>query len=527
MIVIQWVMMPTVTISTISNGDTGSFTFSGNNGIGVQTITTTTNGVPVSGATTTLTTASVSTTITETIPANYKLMSIDCTGLGTSGTATNDLANGTVTLDAAATASGADINCTFTNQKWANLTLAKTWNNGIINDAVTISSSGFSNNATVSSTSTRNNTTTGTSIEVTPGETGTITESFDTGSAANYNSVLSCSGNSIPLSGNQLTISSTDTNVLCTETNTLLPATISVSKSANPVSNTAIVGGASIDYTIQAVISRAASTSDLVLTDTLSNNQTLGSLPSGCTASGQIITCTVPANSTPGTYIFTYPATVNQNASGSVSNEVTPSSSDSFTCTNCSTMHPISTSVITVSKYSVPASGTAVTVGENITYTLQAVIGTSSNTTDLVLTDTLSNNQTLGALPSGCTASGQIITCTVPANSTPGTYIFTYPATVNQNASGSVSNNVTPSGGGSSNCVNCSTTHPLRPENDNDLTLNITSDSKNFSLPGITIIYNYRVTNNGSSVLYIMSISLTSITGQLIVLKQQYLPGSP
>jgi hypothetical protein len=45
----------------------------------------------------------------------YTLASISCTGLGSGGTQTNDLLTRTVTLDAAATAAGAAIACTFTN----------------------------------------------------------------------------------------------------------------------------------------------------------------------------------------------------------------------------------------------------------------------------------------------------------------------------------------------------------------------------------------------------------------------------
>ena len=108
--------LPTVTLTKISNGAVGGFTFNGDNGFGAaQTITTVTSGVGVAGATRTLTAASTITTITETIPGGYFLTAVSCSGLGSGGTATPNLSTGALVLDAAATAAGSNIACTFTN----------------------------------------------------------------------------------------------------------------------------------------------------------------------------------------------------------------------------------------------------------------------------------------------------------------------------------------------------------------------------------------------------------------------------
>ena len=107
---------PTVTLTKVSNAGVGSFTFTGSNGFASQTITTTTSGAGAAGATQTLAAAGVSTTITEsTPPAGFALTAITCSGMGTGGTATGNLATRTVTLDAAATSAGSAIACTFTN----------------------------------------------------------------------------------------------------------------------------------------------------------------------------------------------------------------------------------------------------------------------------------------------------------------------------------------------------------------------------------------------------------------------------
>ena len=118
--------LPTVTLTKISNGGVGAFTFTGTNGWTSQTITTAIAGTGVAGAKQTLTAIGTSTDITESIPTGYKVTAISCTGLGAGGTATPNLVLGKITLDAAATAAGANIACTFTNAKLAKLTIKKT-----------------------------------------------------------------------------------------------------------------------------------------------------------------------------------------------------------------------------------------------------------------------------------------------------------------------------------------------------------------------------------------------------------------
>lgn len=117
--------LPKITLTKVSNGGVGAFSFTGNNGFAPQTITTVTAGTGVAGTVQTLTTIGAATTITETIPSGYLLTAINCTGLGT-GTATNNLAAGSVTLNAAAIVAGANIACTFTNTKQPLLRINKT-----------------------------------------------------------------------------------------------------------------------------------------------------------------------------------------------------------------------------------------------------------------------------------------------------------------------------------------------------------------------------------------------------------------
>jgi uncharacterized repeat protein (TIGR01451 family) len=99
--------------TTVNN--IGTFSFSSPNlSTSPVSITTTVPGTPVAGAVIPLVNFSTSTVITEAAVAGFAATNITCTGIG-AGTATPNLGARTVTLNAAATAPGNDIICTYTN----------------------------------------------------------------------------------------------------------------------------------------------------------------------------------------------------------------------------------------------------------------------------------------------------------------------------------------------------------------------------------------------------------------------------
>jgi large repetitive protein len=83
---------------------------------------------------------------------------------------------------------------------------------------------------------------------------------------------------------------------------------VTVNKSADPVSGTAVTAGQTINYTLSVEVSDSATTDAVVLTDTLGAGLTLdaGSLPIECGAVGQVVTCTLASGSLPGSYTFEY-----------------------------------------------------------------------------------------------------------------------------------------------------------------------------------------------------------------------------
>ena len=236
----------------------------------------------------------------------------------------------------------------------------------------------------------------------------------------------------------------------CTTTHQIVAAAVTVAKSSNPASGTTVDPGDTIDYTLTVTVANSATTGDVTLTDTLSAGQTLGAMPAGCSAAGQVVTCVLAAGALPSgsPYTFVYSATVNANATGSIGNNVVPSGPDNPSCVPgaCTTTHPIIATGVTVAKSSNPASGTTVNPGDTINYTLTVTVANSATTAAVTLTDTVSAGQTLGALPAGCSAAGQVVTCVLAAGALPGSYTFAYPTTVNANATGSIGNNVVPSG---------------------------------------------------------------------------------
>src|SRR5690606_18106891 len=171
---------------------------------------------------------------------------------------------------------------------------------------------------------------------------------------------------------------------------------------------------------------------------------------------GQVVTCTLPAGSAIGIHSFVYTATVDADAETSVGNSVVPGDG---ACGTCTTQNPVDP-VITVDKSVDVGDGTAVSVGDTLTYTLTVTVANAATTADEVLVDTLGDGLTPGAMPAGCVAAGQTITCTLAAGAPIGTHAFTYTATVDADADTSVGNSVVP---GNGHCGTCNTDSPDEP----------------------------------------------------------------
>lgn len=122
--------LPTITVSKQSNGGTGSFSFSGTNGIDSFSLDTTAANPQIS-ATYPVTAASTETVITEALPSGWSLSSASCTD-GT--TVFGTLSGGTLTIPATALGFGKNLACTFTNNRnQTQLTLVKSASSPTVN----------------------------------------------------------------------------------------------------------------------------------------------------------------------------------------------------------------------------------------------------------------------------------------------------------------------------------------------------------------------------------------------------------
>jgi uncharacterized repeat protein (TIGR01451 family) len=221
----------TVTLRKVTIGNVGTFGFTGDNGIAAQSITTTVAGTPVAAAVQTLSAPGVVTTLTEDpLPAKYILKSIACTGLGAGGTATPDLPNRKVVLNAAATVVGSNIVCTFTNDYTPRVQIVKVTTGGTGSNLFNFALSGLSaatDAITVVGAASASGAAT---LTGTVGQGVTITEASPAGWPANPVAASCVDANSATpaatfgtLAGNQLSIPAANlvggANITCTFTN--------------------------------------------------------------------------------------------------------------------------------------------------------------------------------------------------------------------------------------------------------------------------------------------------------------------
>ncbi len=114
------VILPKLSLSVQSRGDTGTFRFGGTNGFGEVIVTTTKEmePTPTKPAVKTLSKADEAVTITATMPAaNWSLESVSCTDATNPGSAVSTKRNGNqFTIDAAGVKTGSDLRCALTTK---------------------------------------------------------------------------------------------------------------------------------------------------------------------------------------------------------------------------------------------------------------------------------------------------------------------------------------------------------------------------------------------------------------------------
>lgn len=165
--------------------------------------------------------------------------------------------------------------------------LQKTWEGATLNDRVRVNGTGLT--PLDSTAGTANETDSGTVDYVVTGSSITLTETFLTGSASNYLSTLTCTGNSVPLSGpsaNVLTVAAADTNIVCTFRNTGRVTDVRIAKTRNLAT---VVSGQPVQFTLTVTNAGAAPAGGTVVDDPAVTGLdcTAASLPAPtCSATG-------------------------------------------------------------------------------------------------------------------------------------------------------------------------------------------------------------------------------------------------
>ncbi|MBN8740903.1 MAG: DUF11 domain-containing protein, partial [Xanthomonadaceae bacterium] len=441
------------------------------------------------------------------LPAGWSLTGAVC--VNASSAAVGSLSGSTYTITGAEIAASVGFTCTFTNTKLPILRLSKALPNGRFApaDQFTLSITGSGGPATVTTTGS-GSTATGTAT-LSPGAVGaTYTFSETGGNLANYQSTYACTnalaGGQTPSgSGTSFSVvAAAGDDLTCTFSNAGAPQlTLTKTASASPWTV-----GVPASYTLQLTNSgTSATTAAATIADTIPSGLTIGTLPAGCTAAGQTVTCTVAAGLAAGASTsFVIPVTPTLAATPSVTNTATASGGGDSSCpaagrcTSSAGPTTVGAPQLTVTK---TASASPWTVGVPASYSLQlSNTGTGATTAAATVSDTIPAGLTIGTLPAGCTAAGQTVTCTVAAGLAAGASTsFVIPVTPTAAATPSVTNTATASGGGDSTCpaaARCSDTEGPTPVNGAQLTLTKTASASPWTV-GVAASYTLQLSNTG------------------------------
>lgn len=293
------IINPKISINKVRLGGAATalnFGFVGTNGLPttVTNIATTADNTSTTVAALTnvpITTTGAAITFTETQPAApWRLTAVSCldanagnAAIGNTNPATNlaSFVGNVVTIPAANVLSSSIINCTVTNTRFSNISLQKSWVNASLNDVVTITATGLTSLEAVANAPTEIDN--GALQTVAVGSVLTLAETFTTGSAANYNSTLACTGTS-GLVGNTLTVGALDAAIICTYTNKSIAIALTIAKTD---SKTVAAPGGTNDYVISVSNAGPAPADGSVVTDVPNAGLTCPATnPVTCTVSG-------------------------------------------------------------------------------------------------------------------------------------------------------------------------------------------------------------------------------------------------
>lgn len=255
-----------------------------------------------------------------------------------------------------------------------------------------------------------------------------------------------------------------------------IPA-FTVTKTSDPASGSTVKPGQVITYTITVVNTSETDVTDAVVLDELSGvlahasfQGINGPVDGAASVSGSTLTWTLPSLPAGESTTLSYRVMVHPTAADVVLRNVVTTPSPDGGCTeNCTTTHLVPG--WSLSKSSNPVSGTAVQVGDTITYTVTVKVTPTAPASGIVVTDDLSEVLGKAVLLTGsinaslgtATVSGNELIWNVGTVAADGTATLTYQAIVQSAAQGARIKNVVTATGDVpyTSCDPCTTEHPV------------------------------------------------------------------
>ncbi|WP_313401012.1 hypothetical protein, partial [Stenotrophomonas sp.] len=270
------------------------------------------------------------------------------------------------------------------------------------------------------------------------------------------------------------------------------------------VSASPMVVGVAASYTLKVDnTGTAATTAVATVTDTIPTGLTIGTLPPGCAASGQTVTCTIAAGlpATNGTKSFVIPVTPTAAAAASVTNTASVIGGGDANCATSEGEGCTSTVITPVSTPALELTKNAVLAADQSTITYGFSV---RNTGGAVLNNVTVSDPKLPGL--SCTSiavlginATQTFTCTANVYSTVAAD-FDAGSVVNvATATG------TPAGGTTSVSDDSTVTTPLVPSP--KLSITKTAGKATYAAVGEVVSYDYVVTNTGNVTINGLSVS--------------------
>ncbi len=289
--------------------------------------------------------------------------------------------------------------------------------------------------------------------------------------------------------------SDTDNNTNQANLSVTLQADLDISKSASP--NPAIAGQA-VTYTVVMTNNGPSDSGNWTITDTVPSSTTYSSNSGGCSGSGPLV-CSGSGLAASGFVSYTIVLTVDDSATGNLTNVLTVSGSvtDTVSSNNVYTdVTPITTQAdLTVSKVD---ELDPVVAGETLTYTIRVTNSGPSDAQNVVVTDSLPSGVTFGTT-SACTEDPSgVPTCTLGGIAAGSAKQYVVTVTVDSGTTGSVTNNITVTADNAINPGDDTASETTTINTKADLVIS-KSDDPDAVIAGNLLTYTVRITNIGPS----------------------------